>query len=47
MAKLILELSTATGTPLVLWVIGFVALCVTLSFKMKSVETPDITQSKD
>lgn len=43
---MIIELASATDTPLVLWVIGFVVFSTTILFKMKSVETPDITEPK-
>lgn len=43
---LILGLATATGTPVILWVIGLAVLSTRILFKMKSVETPDITFPK-
>ncbi len=43
---MIMELASATGMPLIIWVIGFCVLGTIILFKMKSVETPDITEPK-
>lgn len=44
--KLILDLATLTGIPVIYWATGLAVLCTTILCSMKSVETPDIRLPK-